>query len=67
MTNNYGSYASPPLRRHDPSSSNFEVFSAESLLASLIKKIVQKVDSIILWIQMNFYPNPSGMALQEAF
>jgi hypothetical protein len=33
---------------------NFEFFSAESLWARLKQKNVQKVDSIVLWIQMNF-------------
>jgi hypothetical protein len=43
-------------------SPNFEVFSAEPPGPPKIKK-VQKVDSIVLWVQINFYPNPDGPAM----
>jgi hypothetical protein len=46
---------------------NFEGFCAGTLSARLKYKNVQKVDSIVLWIQMNFYPNPSGITSQETF
>jgi hypothetical protein len=46
----------------DSSGPKSEVFSTESLWARLKIKNVQKMDPIVLWIQLNFYPNPDGPA-----
>jgi hypothetical protein len=33
----------------------------------VIENTLNKTAKIMVWIQMNFYPNPSGIRSQEAF